>query len=233
MLISGWSKWQTYRKDRGTPPWIKVYRNLFSNEEWASLSDPEKGQLVSLWILAADKHGVIPDDPIVLQKMCMLDNPPNISKFKDLGFMVASCQPSGDQVETIDQKVDAPETETETETETDKPFRALDYLKNLGVEKKIAKDWLKVRKNKRLANTETAFDSLKIEIDKTDKSANDIIKICAQKSWGGFKASWPLDDDISGVSDQYCENCGSGISCPWKNETNKPPKGKKCFSPVA
>ena len=85
--IQNWEKWQTYRTDRGTPPWIKVHRNLFSNQEWAILTDSEKGQLVSLWILAADKGGIIPADPEMLKKLCMLDNPPDIDKFMELNFL--------------------------------------------------------------------------------------------------------------------------------------------------
>jgi hypothetical protein len=87
MKISKWDTWQTYRSDRSTPPWIKVYRNLLSNPEWVSLSDSEKGQLVSMWILGADKSGTIPDDPRLIQKMCMLDDAPDIAKFADLGFL--------------------------------------------------------------------------------------------------------------------------------------------------
>jgi len=123
MQITNWDKWQTYRKDRGTPPWIKVYRNLLSNSEWVSLTDQEKGQLVSIWILAADKNGEVPDNPKMLAKMAMLDEAPNVSKFKDLGFMTSTCQPSGNHVVTTLASTgcqhDAPETETETETETD------------------------------------------------------------------------------------------------------------------
>ena len=87
MKISNWDTWQTFRKDRGTPPWIKVYRNLFSNPEWIGLSDSEKGQLVSMWILAADKDGSIPDNPLTVQKMCMLEDKPNLEKFESLGFI--------------------------------------------------------------------------------------------------------------------------------------------------
>ena len=90
--INNWDKWQTYRKDRGTPPWIKVHRNLFSNQEWAILSDSEKGQLVSLWILAADKKGCIPNDPDMLKKLCMLDNSPDIEKFIELKFLCLASQ---------------------------------------------------------------------------------------------------------------------------------------------
>ena len=87
ITVNNWEKWQTYRKDRGTPPWIKVHRNLFSNQEWAALSDAEKGHLVSIWILAADKSGLIPADPKTLKKLCMLDIEPDLKKFSDLGFV--------------------------------------------------------------------------------------------------------------------------------------------------
>ena len=135
MRVKNWDEWQTYRKDRGTPPWIKVYRNLFSNPEWVELSDAEKGQLVSIWILSADKKGEFPDEPKVIQKMCMLDAPPNLSKFINLGFLVSDCQPTGNQLVTKCPQHDAPETETETETK--KPLsskkkeiarRCIDYL---------------------------------------------------------------------------------------------------------
>ncbi len=119
MDITNWSKWQTYRKDRGTPPWIKVYRNLLSNQEWVGLSDSEKGQLVSIWILAADRGGEVPDNSKTIQKMCMLDDAPDLPKFVSLGFLTPTCQPSGDQLVTMNDNSDAPETETETETETE------------------------------------------------------------------------------------------------------------------
>ena len=119
MKIKNWDRWQTYRKDRGTPPWIKVHRNLFSNPEWAELTDAEKGQLVSIWVLAADKSGEIPGSSVAIQKMCALDAKPNLSKFIDLGFLESDCQPHGNQLVTTCPQLDAPETETETETEAE------------------------------------------------------------------------------------------------------------------
>ena len=124
MNVCGWDKWQTYRKDRGTPPWIKVHRNLMTNPEWVSLDDAEKGQLVSIWLIAADRGGKIPDDPTVIQMMAMLRSTPDISKFVALGFL----EDDGCQVvvklASSGCHSDAPETEaeTETETETDKPL---------------------------------------------------------------------------------------------------------------
>jgi len=97
MKIKNWDKWQTYRSDRNTPPWIKVHRNLFSNPEWFKLTDSEKGQLVSIWVLAADKSGEIPDDITIIQRMCGLENEPNISKFIELEFICGSVTPDGSQ----------------------------------------------------------------------------------------------------------------------------------------
>ena len=87
MKIKNWDKWQTFRKDRGNPQWIKVHRNLMTNPEWVILSDAEKGQLISMWIIASSKNGVISDDSRMIQKMAMLDDAPNLNKFIDLGFL--------------------------------------------------------------------------------------------------------------------------------------------------
>ena len=57
--IKNWDKWQTYRKDRGQPPWIKLHRCIMRDPEWVLLSDAERGQLISLWLLAADRGGEI------------------------------------------------------------------------------------------------------------------------------------------------------------------------------
>ena len=116
LQVANWEKWQSYRKDRGAPPWIKVYRNLFSNPEWAQLSDSEKGQLVSLWIVAADKNGKIPFNEKILKKIAQLDSL-NLNKFIDLGFLQKDgCQDDAKMTSGGCQD-DAPETETETETE--------------------------------------------------------------------------------------------------------------------
>ena len=60
----------------------------------------------------------------------------------------------------------------------------------IGVERKIAEEWIKVRKNKKLTQTETAFRKTKAEIDKSGRNANDCITLCVERSWGGFKAEW-------------------------------------------
>lgn len=84
-----------------------------------------------------------------------------------------------------------PEDENDIENENNiKKFSFLKELIAIGVERKIAEEWLKVRKNKKLTQTETAFRKTKAEIDKSGRSANDCITLCVERSWGGFKAEW-------------------------------------------
>lgn len=71
-----------------------------------------------------------------------------------------------------------------------KKFSFLKELLSIGVERKIAEEWIKVRKNKKLTQTETAFRKTKAEIDKSGRNANDCITLCVERSWGGFKAEW-------------------------------------------
>lgn len=87
LRVHDWGVWQTFRTDRGAPPWIKVHRSLMTSQKWASLSDAEKGQLISMWIVAADNAGDIPADPFFLRKICQLDAEPDLEKFISLGFL--------------------------------------------------------------------------------------------------------------------------------------------------
>lgn len=69
-------------------------------------------------------------------------------------------------------------------------------LLDLGVEKSVVSDWLIVRKNKKGSNTETAFKSIKSEIEKTNLTANECITLCVQKSWASFKSDWAQTQTI-------------------------------------
>jgi len=87
--------------------------------EWISLSDAQRGQLVAMWLLAADRNGVIPASPKLIQKLCYLESEPDLQAFISLGFIerdatMTPCERQGDALET--------------ETETD--FLPSDSLKN-------------------------------------------------------------------------------------------------------
>lgn len=75
-------------------------------------------------------------------------------------------------------------------------FNFLKSLLEIGIDKKIAQDWLKVRKTKRATNTETAFKNLEIEMKKSGRDFNDIITHCVTMSWSGFKSTWKWENEI-------------------------------------
>lgn len=87
LKIRNWETWQTYRVDRGQPPWIKVHRRVMRNQEWVSLTDAEKGRLVMLWLLAAENGGFIPDCQEFIKKICYMDEEPDLDKYIKLGFI--------------------------------------------------------------------------------------------------------------------------------------------------
>jgi len=108
--IVNWKRWQSYRSDRGQPPWIKLHRVLMRNPEWLSLTDAQKGQLVSMWLLAADKKGQIPNNPEVVQRLCFLSKKPDFQLFSDLKF-IEGWRQSDAKVTPERRRDDAPETE--------------------------------------------------------------------------------------------------------------------------
>lgn len=87
LRVRNWDRWQSYRSDRNQPPWIKIHRRLMSKPKWVELSDAQRGQLVCLWILAAEKGGVIPASPRLLKKLCHLETEPDLEVFIRLRFL--------------------------------------------------------------------------------------------------------------------------------------------------
>jgi uncharacterized protein YdaU (DUF1376 family) len=67
------------------------------------------------------------------------------------------------------------------------------------VDPQIVADWLQVRKVKKTANTKTAFDAVRAEAEKAGLSMQATLKLCCERGWAGFKASWPRDDSPHGA----------------------------------
>jgi uncharacterized protein YdaU (DUF1376 family) len=71
-----------------------------------------------------------------------------------------------------------------------KNISPLSSLMALGISKKSANDWLRIRKAKKLVFTDDALELFKSECLKAGITASEAVKICNQESWGGFKAEW-------------------------------------------
>ena len=67
-------------------------------------------------------------------------------------------------------------------------------LIELGFDKKLVEDWLKVRKMKKASNTETAFNQIKNQVESTDLNIDEVLTMHVVRSWSGFKISWYLNE---------------------------------------
>lgn len=68
-----------------------------------------------------------------------------------------------------------------------------EYVKLLlehGFEKNLIIEWFVIREKKNVANTTTFFKSFIEEVNRSGKNQNDILKICVENSWAGFKVEW-------------------------------------------
>lgn len=77
----------------------------------------------------------------------------------------------------------------EKETKEEK-FNFKKKLIDFGLEKKIVEDFLKNRKIKRLANTETACERILKKLESMPEDKNKIMAFAVEKGWGGFEPKW-------------------------------------------
>lgn len=118
LKIHDWDEHQTYRKDRGQPPWIKVHRHIMRNIKWVALDDSERGQLVAIWLLAADHDGSIPASPSMVQKLCFMSSEPDLNKFIDLGFLESDGCHGDAKAAPVWRQSDQPKAKAETDKKT-------------------------------------------------------------------------------------------------------------------
>ena len=71
-----------------------------------------------------------------------------------------------------------------------KPFNFYDSLIDLGADKQLVNDWLKVRKEKRAINSQTAYNGFLNKAMDSDLNINEILTICCERSWASFKPEW-------------------------------------------
>lgn len=111
MRIKGWEKFQHF-KDR-KPPWVKLYRDLLDDLEWHELDPKAAKVLVSLWLIASEGDGYLPEPKKLAFRLRMTES-----------AVIDCCSKLSHWLEQDDAmlistgyQVDRPETETETETD--------------------------------------------------------------------------------------------------------------------
>lgn len=72
-----------------------------------------------------------------------------------------------------------------------------------GVSESIFKDYLAVRKAKNSPWTPTALEGLKREAGKAGKTLEEVMRICCENNWVGFKPEWLKDKEPNKDSGQF------------------------------
>lgn len=75
-------------------------------------------------------------------------------------------------------------------------------LLSLGFDSNLVSEWLKVRKSKRLTNTETALNKFIKQVELTGLDKNLVLEKCVEKSWGGFESSWMTNVSVQQSNNQ-------------------------------
>lgn len=70
-----------------------------------ALTDAQRGQLVTIWMLAADRDGKIPNDPSLVQRLCQMETAPDLELFVKEGFLL--CPHPGANVTPDRRQIDA------------------------------------------------------------------------------------------------------------------------------
>jgi hypothetical protein len=81
-----------------------------------------------------------------------------------------------------------PTNNQETITNNHKPKNTV--APPFGVTDSVWQDWLKLRKAKKAAVTQTAIDGIQREADKAGVSLQVALETCCERGWTGFKADW-------------------------------------------
>lgn len=72
----------------------------------------------------------------------------------------------------------------------DKPFDFYQSLIDLGANKDLVDEWLKIRKKGKAINSEIAFKGFLREANLSGLPIDQILTKCCEKSWKGFESAW-------------------------------------------
>lgn len=159
---------------------IKQY-NLFKYDDEGFFFSPSLINRMQKWIDKKEKNSIA--GKISAQKRLLL-----LSKKNEIEQTLNACSTS---VQLEENRIEENNIEENKDNiKKEKKFNFKKALLDLGIEEQIVDDWLIVRNKKKAANTSTAFNTIKKQIELTNANPNDCIRIAVERSWQGFFAEW-------------------------------------------
>lgn len=89
----------------------------------------------------------------------------------------------------VESELDFSNASKEVPTTT-KKFNFKNSLIELGFDKNLVDDWMKVRKDKKASNTETALKAFLASVREISAEPNEVLQVCVENSWKGIKKAW-------------------------------------------
>jgi hypothetical protein len=110
IVVRNWDRFQHYGEKR-TPPWIKMYTALLHDDDFQSLSAPDRAALVSLWMLyAMTRRRVRVDTAKISRTIGQRVTRRTLERLNQAGFITFSAStPLALDVE-VDVEVENPQT---------------------------------------------------------------------------------------------------------------------------
>jgi hypothetical protein len=192
LRIKNWSRFQHF-KDR-KPPWVKLYRDLLDDIEWANLDPAAAKLLVMLWLIAAEDDGNLPD---IAELAFRLRLPGQrvitlISKLQhwldhfDISVISGQYQKWGVEKETqVETQV---ETQKEAEGEAEGAIAPISILLTI-LSSEQAKAVIEHRRSLRCPLTKRSSELLVRELGKWP-DPNEAADAMIANGWRGFKVEW-------------------------------------------
>ena len=76
----------------------------------------------------------------------------------------------------------------------------------IGVSEEIWKDYLALRKSKKASVTVTALKGISREAEKAKLSLQEVLQICCERGWAGFKAEWITESKATKTTQDWRTN---------------------------
>ncbi|WP_424585513.1 replication protein [Acinetobacter baumannii] len=93
-------------------------------------------------------------------------------------------------------------TKTNVISDSKAKFSFVEELRKLGANDQLINDWLAVRKNKKASNNQTSFSRFESQLSKANLDINTVLRICIERDWKGFDASWLANVNLSEYQEQ-------------------------------
>jgi hypothetical protein len=165
--------------------YLKVGNKVILSKDLARMVG-EDLRLVEEWLDELKEAGVYDiDDGAICSRRMIRDE--NLRKIRAEGGKLGGNPKLKDNHK---DNLEVKQKTTPSSTSSSSSTTSIKDITPVGVSESIFKDYLEVRKAKKAKWTQTALKGLQREADKAKMSLQDVMQLCCERNWVGFKAEW-------------------------------------------